>query len=186
MDTKPKNKKKMSTTTAILLGIAAYCSLMLLGGLLLFVGMHLGTASSISDPPRPEITYGEFPFRVEYEVYGELVVMEDTIVCEFDGFNRPWDGSKTRKWKASFASGRKTLFKQSAAAIVDGVNQIYFALGAADYYMGEQNYNLSLHVYQLRSNRSGGLKISPDELFNTYNIRVISYEFSPPIVNSFK
>ena len=139
------------------------------------------------DPPRPEITYGEFPFRVEYEINGELIVVEDTIICEFDGFNVSWGGDgKTRKWKASFASGRKTLFKQSADLLVDDANHIYFALGSAAYYMGEWNFNSTLRVYQLRGNGKMDVKIPPDELFNTYNIRVISYEFSPPIVNSFK
>jgi hypothetical protein len=139
-------------------------------------------------PPRPEITYGEFPFRVEYEINGELVVVEDTIICKFDGFSSlSCDiDTKYREWKASFASGRKTLFKQSADLLVDDANHIYFALGSAAYYMGEWNFNSILLVYQLRGNGKMDVKIPPDELFNTYNIRVISYEFSPPIVNSFK
>ena len=38
------------------------------------------------DPPMPEITYGEFPFRLVYELNGEQIVIEDIIICEFDGF----------------------------------------------------------------------------------------------------
>ena len=141
-------------------------------------------------PPRPEITYGEFPFRVEYEINGELIVVEDTIICEFDGFNVSWGGDgKTRKWKASFASGRKTLFKQSADLLVDDANHIYFSMGNALYYMGDgTGGNPYCQAYKARKISSGysTRTISPDELYNTYNIRVISYEFSPPIVNSFK
>ena len=142
-------------------------------------------------PPRPEITYGEFPFRVEYEINGELVVVEDTIICKFDGFSSlSCDiDTKYREWKASFASGRKTLFPNGADLKVDDDRQIYFSLGSAHYYMGD-GWGGSPHcrAYKARKSSSGYslTDIPPDELFNTYNIRVISYEFSPPIVNSFK
>lgn len=48
---------------------------------------HLGTNAVLSriilgpKPPRPAITRGEFDFRLEYEVDGERIVIEDTIVA---------------------------------------------------------------------------------------------------------
>ena len=37
------------------------------------------------DLPEPKIKYGEFPFVLTYEVDGEIRVIEDTIVCEYEG-----------------------------------------------------------------------------------------------------
>ena len=73
-----------------------------------FYGPYIGSCQR-PDPPRPEITYSEFPFRIEYEINGELVVIEDAVICEFDGFQPNWSGGdKTRKWKVSFARDRKS------------------------------------------------------------------------------
>ena len=145
------------------------------------------------DPPRPEITYGEFPFRIEYEINRELVIIEDSAICEFDGFQVNWGGGdKTRKWKVSFASGRKSqLSKNHAYLLIDEANQIYIALGYGEYYMGDDNYTGGLlHPTYKAIKRFGNdwqlIKIEPYELLNTYGIKIISYEFSPPIVNSFK
>ena len=151
------------------------------------------------DPPRPEITYGEFPFRIEYEINGEMVIVEDTIICEFDGFQPDWGGGdKTRKWKVSFASGKKSqIYKDRADLLVDEANHIYFALGDGEYYMGDDHYagNLpadyvpSLLAYKATKQLFGGwhtINIGAHELLNTYGIKIISYEIAPPIVNSFK
>ena len=45
-------------------------------------------------PPLPEITYGEFPFRLEYELNEKLHVIEDTLIVEFDGF---WNERRHRE-----------------------------------------------------------------------------------------
>ena len=47
----------------------------------------------------PEIRYGEFPFRLEYEINGERFVIEDTVICEFDGIGWNEAQGKFRKWK---------------------------------------------------------------------------------------
>ena len=59
-------------------------------------------------PPAPEITYGEFPFRLEYEIEGERFVIEDTLIAEFDKSirgnattraRRIWNRSKScKRW----------------------------------------------------------------------------------------
>ncbi|MCL2679486.1 MAG: hypothetical protein FWF18_04295 [Dehalococcoidia bacterium] len=143
------------------------------------------------NPPRPEITYGEFPFRVEYEINGAIVVVEDTIICKFDGFDVSWGGDgKTRKWAVFFASGRTPpIFKSSADLVVDDVHQLYFSLGNAEYYMGDVKYQSnSLHAFKATKQLgSWQLKtINQSELLNTYGIKVISWEFTDPIVNTFK
>ena len=43
--------------------------------ILIFIGGWLSP-----NPPAPEITYGEFPFRLEYRIEDEVYVVEDVIV----------------------------------------------------------------------------------------------------------
>ncbi|WP_336297944.1 hypothetical protein [Aneurinibacillus uraniidurans] len=49
----------------------------------LFILVHIQLQPN---PPRPEIIYGEFPFRLEYEINGQRKVIENILICEFDGF----------------------------------------------------------------------------------------------------
>lgn len=65
--------------------------------IILGVGLWLSPA-----PPKPEITYGEFDFKLVYEIDGEIPTIEDTIICEFDGFNIDEANGKTRRWKEKF------------------------------------------------------------------------------------
>lgn len=37
------------------------------------------------NPPSPKFTYGEFPFVLEYAINGERFVVEDTVICKYDG-----------------------------------------------------------------------------------------------------
>ena len=41
-----------------------------------------------SAPPSPAIRYGEFPFRLEYELNGERFIIEDTLIATFIGRRR--------------------------------------------------------------------------------------------------
>lgn len=56
------------------------------------------------NPPKPAIKYGEFPFKLEYELNGELIVIEDTLICEYDGIKMV-GGQKERSWTSRLASG---------------------------------------------------------------------------------
>ena len=49
------------------------------------------------NPPKPEIKYGEFDFKLVYEIDGEMQTIEDTVICEFDGFNFDEANGKTRR-----------------------------------------------------------------------------------------
>lgn len=57
-------------------------------------------------PPIPEITYGEFPFRLEYEKNGERFIIEDTIIAEFDRSTTGDALSRARRiWNTSLVEG---------------------------------------------------------------------------------
>ncbi|WP_236290659.1 hypothetical protein [Paenibacillus allorhizoplanae] len=152
--------------------------------ILIFIGIHLGP-----NPPRPEITYGEFPFRLEYEINGERKVIQDTLICEFDGFGADEANGKYRKWKDRLASGnqRITLLK------VDQTKEIYYSPGSPDYYMGDlkdtEGYRHGFPNALLIERRDGKFTsnrlIRADELLNKYHINLISWNPSPPIKNNF-
>ena len=36
---------------------------------------------------KPKVKYAEFPFKLTYELSGEVRSIEDIIICEFDGFS---------------------------------------------------------------------------------------------------
>ena len=65
-----------------------------------------------SNPASPQITYSEFPICLEYEIEDRHFKVEDTLVCEFDGFGFDEGKGKFRKWKSYLKSGntRITLF----------------------------------------------------------------------------
>ncbi|CAM3016916.1 hypothetical protein PASE110613_12560 [Paenibacillus sediminis] len=168
----------------LVIAIVAFFSL---PWILIFIGIQ-----SQPNPPRPEITYGEFPFRLEYEIKGERKVIQDTLICEFDGFGADEGRGKYRKWKQRLASGNVS----GDFVILEKLNElekIGFYPGSADYYMNDSEWykenNSSFPNAWLVKNEKGDVSgedyLEEDQLFEKYHIKLISWEPSPPIKNSF-
>jgi len=132
------------------------------------------------NPPKPEITYGEFPFTLVYEINGEEKVVEDTLICEYDGVE--WAGDFViwyYKWKCSLKSGndndRITLLK------VDEDTEIYYRVSgwnmenpAALYtdYFSKSAWRVEIYPdYEV-----SGYTVSEEELLDTYGITIVSWE----------
>lgn len=78
-----------------------------------WISIYLGIQSE-PNSPSPTTKYGEFPFRLEYEIDGKRMVIQDTLICEYDGVGADEGRGKYRKWKqAKISSGedRLTLLK---------------------------------------------------------------------------
>ena len=149
--------------------------------------------------PKPEITYGEFPFTLKYELDGEIKVLEDTIICEFDGFKVIGEAGKFRQWKTKIKSGGEKiiLWDTQQLDIRDDfgrkILEFYFSYGNGEYYMGDE-YNSSNgeinswidYTYKNDDGTTGGSAYKSDVACEKYKIRLISWEVSPPITNSFK
>jgi hypothetical protein len=137
------------------------------------------------NPPLPEITYGEFPFRLEYEINGDAVVIEDTVICEFDGLEFSWGGEgKFRKWKSRLASGSQGNYL--LLLTIDGINDLQCNVRDPAYYMGETSlghYNDEKPPGVFLKN---GPVLSQKEVLEKYGIHFISWEFTLPIENTFK
>ena len=172
----------------------------LLPSLLLFAGcdpftiLHLSMACR-PDPPTPEITTAEFPFKLVYIIDGEEVVYEDVITCTYDGFNN--DASlpyKYRVWSKEYGKSRYILLRELENGQVVRFQIPY----SASYLMGESpdavKYSddppnvVLASEYERLQGEIGYLTdrvIEADELKEVYNIEIVSFEMAPPIENTF-
>ena len=139
----------------------------------------------LPNPPKPEITYGEFPFRLEYEINGKRIIVEDTFVCEYDGIGINEGEGKFRKWKGYLSSNGG----DSVLLVTDDTRMIYLFVGSAEYYMGDEKYPekrpLTPRIYMVKLSDMDTSIFSQDELLDYYNIKLISWSFTEPIVNNF-
>lgn len=148
----------------------------------------------LPSPPKPEITHGEFPFRLVYEINGETKVVEDVLICEYDGFGANAARGKYRQWKSYLVSGntRITLFKSEEIEIFYTPNINHREAGA--FYMGDTEIYSSINEVFPNAWRTSdfGKKqvnsyiIPADEMWEKYKIKLISWKIDPPIQNTFK
>ena len=146
------------------------------------------------NPPKPEITHGEFPFRLTYEIDGKFFETKDTLICDFDGFGANEAIGKYRQWKSHLASGntRITLFKSDEIEIFYSPNINHWEAGAV--YMGDTEIYSSInepfpnawHTADFENKQVNSYIISAEEMMEKYNLRLISWEPSEPIKNTFK
>lgn len=169
-----------------------------------------------SNPPKPEITYGEFPFKLTYELNGETKIIKDTIICGFDGFYSLGSAGKYRKWKTHLKSmvdelipankrGKETDFARITLLdlrnydVFDDfghkVLELYFYGGNGHYYMGDelggnsrsgQDFTWVYYAYQNADGTIGHSGYKANEAWEKYKIKLISWEPSPPIKNTYK
>ncbi len=186
--------------TFVVLGIIGGVALigLLYFGFLFFTAF--GGLNFLISVPKPEITYGEFPFKLTYELNGEIKTIEDIVICEFDGFEVIGEAGKYRKWKTSLKSGneRVTLLDLRPLKEVNEFGQrmleMFFSYGSGEYYMGdEQRYSLKPEIrdyieyeYKNADGTTGGSSYKADVAYEKYKIRLISWDTAPPIQNNFK
>ena len=136
----------------------------------------------------PEITYAEFPFQVVYEMDGEVITLNETLICEYAG--ETWDGSRHdryRTWKKRYAGGEDLILKR-----ISDTEYIGFSLGGTSaYWMGDTE-SLSCcmtphggnHVVLTEKTKSE-MFMHCDELYDKFGIRIIDVKTSAPIENTF-
>ena len=164
------------------------------------IGMH---SFFLPSPPMPEINYGEFPFKLVYEVNGEQKVIEDTLICEYDGIV-VGSGEKFLKWKSWLDSGKNSIVllevknppREDKHGRKIKSRSIVYWLAPTEIHMGAQRksyYEKFEYTFPdaacydvLDGGAISNKRISADELLEEYGIRLISWEIAPPIVNSFR
>ncbi len=174
---------------------------------LLITGLFLLLRGEEQKPP--QITTGEFPFVVEYEMNGEKFVIEDTVVCEFSGYDlSALTFNKPRSWNAYLKSREeeKRLFIEcepnTNSVLVDGriniESRVLLQYGDAEYYMGDPNgksltYDGQPRITYVEYFQTGpksyeytSTEMSNEQLEKYFGIKIIKFEFSKPIKNEFK
>ena len=178
----------------------AYATGILLVGLpfagLLIVGLFVTPA-----PLMPIITYGEFPFRLEYKVSGERFVIEDVVVAEFEASRRGNATARARRiWTTRLRDGDMSPLRNSDLVMKHGENiRITFRPGLAEYYMGDlgegttvQNPSIGFQPRITVSIPAGSIFISEHirvedahDILKTHGIMLICWKYTPPIENRF-
>ena len=174
----------------VLLAILPFIFDGILGGLEFYE--YVFAIWAVPNPPKPKVTYGEFPFTFVYEINGVKKIITDTLICEYDGMDT-YGGipNKRREWKYSFKSGNKILILLQ----LDGTNVIYYdiptypetQMGDGEPWDGYVSKDAWHYNTKENPNYIGrGYSVSEEELLNKYAIRIISWEIAPPIENSFE
>ena len=168
---------------------------------IVLIGLHFEFRAA----PEPKITYGEFPFRLEYEVEGQRHTIENTVVVEFVGsFRGNMTTPASRRWSMSLLNesvdkeieqGYRFLLKEV------GEVRIVFSPGQAAYFMGDPKpieSSLDPDASLIRFGPNISIR-NPDneslvttirveeahELLSEYGITIINWKYTPPIENRF-
>ncbi len=155
----------------------------------------------------PQITEGEFPFVVEYEIDGERYIIEDTVVCSFDGYDHSAWFAKPRTWNEHLKSRdedkRIILHEENNYSVLtpgrlNERSRVVLNYGSGEYYMGDKTNSRSMiyakpffyyserYKTDEKTEHNTGEKLSEKDLEKYFGIKVIRFEFSKPIKNKFK
>lgn len=142
-------------------------------------------------PPLPEITYGEFPFSLEYEIDEERILIEDTVIAEFIGsFRGNVTTQPRRSWSIKLLnnSGELKAFHYEFLIIESEDVTITLSSGSAGYFMNDGGSKPQLTV---RDRIAGFMHFSHYDLEEArkilaeYGITLINWEYATPIRNFF-
>ncbi len=163
--------------------------------IVLFYLFFLSGAFAIfmTKPPEPQITYGEFPFTITYEVDNEIIIYKDIVICEYEGIESWGTAGKRRKWSRKLKSGNEyiTLLRSNKS---EASFEIYEAIpGLPEYYMGDFQKSRAEYERNMKDDRYLGYKqgekdhsITKEEAWEKYGVKIINIECSLPIENKFE
>lgn len=183
-----------------LVKIAGLTGLILLIGILCLLFLSVvafGGLNFLLPVPKPTVTSGEFPIKVTCEFNGETYTVEDTILCEFDGFEVRGEAGKYRKWKSDLKSGteRLVLARIENGDVTDEIDVWY---GFAAYYMGDYAERsregcermMKDQIYLGHTQWENGAQVKAEVLLQTeawekFHFKILQIDYAQPIKNSF-
>ncbi len=154
----------------------------------------------------PEITYAEFPTKIVYEIDGEEITYEDVYICKYKATYNNFELGAEREWEGHF----KNTGKQHIVLDSNFRYELRCYIGSPKKYMGDfyewideetiRNYEFTpyLYIYDKFALVSNFLFMQDLEEELDYeehadifpepynNIKLIDWELSRPIVNSFE
>jgi len=151
----------------------------------------------------PKIKHGEFPFKVKYELNGKIYEINDTVVCDFNGFDSSSGLGNLRTWEEHLKSGsdrftiilNENVHSVFESGRVNKSSEVYFDYGDGEYYMGDADSAIhsSPHFcyveFYEKSPKVSYVDATPftkEQLQNYFGIKIIEWTFSKPIKNTFE
>ena len=144
------------------------------------------------DPPQPNVTYGEFPFSLVYEIDGSRIEITDTLVIEYLGVDWNEGLGKYNKWNVSY----KGSTTEESLYLLEGFLEdgypfsIRMELGSCEYYMGLEEDEPYYSMFNVKpgdiviSSRNEEGPLFEEELYDRFNIKIIEKTISKPITES--
>jgi len=173
---------------------------------ILFLSVIFFSGCSEKTQKPPTIESGEFPFRFTYEINGKTHVIEDIVICEFRGFDYSAWFTKPRSWSTKLKSGADRIvileFEENTSSALEPSrinirSSVTLWYGNGEHYMGDPNGNKISYVkpnilyheyYQLSANEYKHITtpLTHEQAEKLFGIKVIEWDFSEPITNSFR
>jgi hypothetical protein len=165
--------------------------------------MTFSVSGCFQDQAPPTITRGEFPFRVVYEMDGEIFTIEDTVIVSYGGLHYPSKNSfnRQRSWISSFRRGNDWYVilenENSPSALTSGrINisgRLSLRTGFGAYYMGENVRGITYRphfIYEETYQGSHRVEykfstLNERQVSERFGIEILVWEFSRPIRNRF-
>ena len=148
----------------------------------------------------PSITEGEFPFLMEYEYDGRTYVIEDVAVCTYEGLI-PDSGRDERFYADDLKQGSSmrvlTFAENTESFLTEGqINVSSYLLldyGYGGYYLGDPlgaDRGPDFEYWETTLSPTGvkGTKVThltKEEAEEIFGIKILRFEFSEPIQNTF-
>lgn len=138
--------------------------------------------------PKPVIKSAEFSFKLEYKLQGELIVVEDILVCKYMGIR--WDGSIGwhREYDKYIKSNKKT--KDIVLCGLEKGAKLYYYTGYPALYLGDGNTAKGEQLNQVYSstndNPSTSRKFYNNNSYKDLGVELISWVIDSPIENTFE
>ena len=140
----------------------------------------------------PKIRYGEFPFYLIYEIDGEQIRIDDTIVSYFSGIGANSARGIHIRWNLRLASGSKPNilsrrdqdyygFFLFTGSLQGNSTTIFFDVGHPPYWLGYEHYTDYSPGSVFLSRRGYSGIITEDELWDVYKIRIIEAKLAEPM-----
>lgn len=177
---KKEKKKKFLTIIISLIVIGA---LVFVAPILYFFG-DIFAEMVFDKPSEPTITHGEFEFELIYEYNGKEIKITDTIICDYNGLSFALDGGNYRDWTCVIKNNNN----HGRYIIDENIGNLYIQVPLeADYYMGDPNVNSEIakpYIYYIDDNT--GTVYYEQDLSNVVGVKIVSWNTSEPIKNTFK
>ena len=180
-----KSRKKIIKRIIIILSILVIGFIIIcLLPFLCFIGIVL-YSMFIDVPAKPIENHGEFPFELVYEYKGKQITIEDTIVCDYEGYSWSLDGGNSRDWTCEFSKddeyGQYYIDKENVPGLYIEVPE------APDYYMGDKEFSEEeTHPLIMYIDESTGTFYQEKDKVDVVDIKIIEWKPSKPLEGNIK